>query len=434
MNRKRNTTVILFTFSLLVLIALQGYYLYNSYRLEEKELNRQAKIITEKTQQMIEDSETAISEDKLVGDFEKLKKGIIIQKEKITHPEKLYRSEAAYSRKLEELLKQNTGNSGFQIAMRNEIYSVFDDIRKQELLPEKRSIILYRTVKEMNRPMVVQEGKWTSRQTSNDTDRNVNEKNYYLVKSKLTFQLLNIRSLIFRKIIPLIIISLLIIILIIILFYKSIRNLSRQEQKIAQLHTTIDSIAHELNTPITTLKFSIAQSADPAAKALLERQIRRLENIVSSIHTYANSDVLMNENDLTAYFPDAEKQFDKIVFKTVLSFSGNTLLSHQDFRQLMDNLIDNSSKYGADEIKASVVMDKGIEIEVSDNGIGIPEEEKPHIFDKYYRITRDENRHVSGLGVGLFLVKSIVDKYKGHITVTSQEKGVSFKITIPDEA
>lgn len=80
------------------------------------------------------------------------------------------------------------------------------------------------------------------------------------------------------------------------------------------------------------------------------------------------------------------------------------------------------------------MMDKKIEIEVSDNGIGIPEEEKPHIFDKYYRITRDGNRHINGLGVGLFLVKSIVDKYKGHIIVTSQEKGVSFKITLPDEA
>lgn len=434
MNRKRNATVILFTFSLLVLVVLQGYYLYNSYRLEEKELNRQAKIIAEKTQQMIEDSETSISEDKLVGDFEKLKKGITIQKEKITHPEKLYRSEAAYSRKLEELLKQNTGNSGFQIAMRNEIYSVFDDIRKQELLPEKRSIVLYQTIRKMEQPMVVQEGKWTSRQTSKDTDRNVNEKNDYLVKSKLTFQLLNIRSLVFKKIIPLIMISLLIIILIIILFYKSIRNLRRQEQKTAQLHTTIDSIAHELNTPITTLKFSVAQSADPAARALLERQIRRLENIVSSIHTYDSGNVLMNENDLTAYLTDAEKQFDKIIFTTVFSFSGNALLSHHDFRQVMDNLIDNSSKYGADKIRVSVMMDKKIEIEVSDNGIGIPEEEKPHIFDKYYRITRDGNRHINGLGVGLFLVKSIVDKYKGHIIVTSQEKGVSFKITLPDEA
>lgn len=434
MNRKRNATVILFTFSLLVLVVLQGYYLYNSYRLEEKELNRQAKIIAEKTQQMIEDSETSISEDKLVGDFEKLKKGITIQKEKITHPEKLYRSEAAYSRKLEELLKQNTGNSGFQIAMRNEIYSVFDDIRKQELLPEKRSIILYRTLKDMDRPMVVQEGKWTSRQTNKDTDRNVNERNYYLVKSKLTFQLLNIRSLVFKKIIPLMIISLLIIILIITLFYKSIRNLSRQEQKTAQLHTTIDSIAHELNTPITTLKFSVAQSADPAARALLERQIRRLENIVSSIHTYEGGDVLMNESDLTAYFSEVRKRFDAVIFKVHIVFSANNFLSRRDFGQIMDNLIDNSSKYGADEIEISVMMNKNIEIEVSDNGTGIPEKEKPYIFDKYYRITRNENRHISGLGVGLFLVKNIVDKHKGHISVCSRDKGVSFNITMPYEA
>jgi signal transduction histidine kinase len=61
-------------------------------------------------------------------------------------------------------------------------------------------------------------------------------------------------------------------------------------------------------------------------------------------------------------------------------------------------------------------------MEVSDDGIGIPKEEKQNIFDKYYRITRDENLHVNGLGVGLFLVKTIVDKYKGDIEVNPKRK------------
>jgi signal transduction histidine kinase len=121
----------------------------------------------------------------------------------------------------------------------------------------------------------------------------LDEKDYYLVKSKSTFQLLNVKFLVLKKIIPLIIISLLIAILIVILFRNSIKNLNRQEKKISQLHTTIDSIAHELNTPITTLKFSVAQSSDSETKALLERQIKRLENIVSSIHNNDSDDVLI---------------------------------------------------------------------------------------------------------------------------------------------
>ncbi|GEN78104.1 sensor histidine kinase [Chryseobacterium hagamense] len=434
MNRKKNITVAAFAFSLLVLVALQGYYIYNSYRLEEKELNRKAQVMAEKIQEKMEEAQTGVREDRLVQDFEKLKGEIVIQKEEITHPEKLYLPEAFYSKKLDAMLRKNAESSGFRIAMKNEIYSVYDEVRKKQLLPEKRSVILYQTMEKMRKPLVVNEGKWTSRQTSKDTGRNLSEKNAYLVKSRSTFQLLNLQFLILRKIIPLIIISLLIVALIIILFRNSISNLNRQEKKIAQLYTTIDSIAHELNTPITTLKFSIARSSNPESKALLERQIRRLEKIVASIYNHDTEDVLLDKKDLEDYFDEIKKQFITIRFNGTVLFSENKFLELNDFRQMMDNLIDNSVKYGADEVKISVIMNKTVEIEVSDNGIGIPDEECRNIFEKYYRISREANKHTSGLGVGLFLVKRMVDKYRGRIEVRSREKGVSFKITMPDEA
>lgn len=433
MNRKKEIIITAFAFSLFVLMVLQGYYIYNSYRLEEKELNRKAKAIAEKIQEKMEDSQTEVSEDRLVEDFQKLKKEIVIQKEEITHPEKLYHSEAFYSRKLEEMLRKNADSSGFRIAMKNEIYSVFDEVQKKELLPEKHSIVLYQTLEKLNQPLMVYEGKWTSRQTNKDPNLNLNEKNSYLVKSRSTFQVLNLRFLILRKIIPLVMISLLILILIIILFRNSISNLNRQEKKIAQLHTTIDSIAHELNTPITTLKFSIARSSDPESKALLERQIRRLENIVASIHTYDADDILIGKKDVEEYFEEVKKQFNAVNFRITLEFSENKYFYLHDFRQMMDNLIDNSAKYGADEIEISVIMKKNMEIEISDDGIGIPEEEHRNIFEKYYRISREANKHTNGLGVGLFLVKRIVDKYSGHMEVRSLKRGVSFKITLPYE-
>jgi len=434
MNRKRNITIILFTFSLIILVVLQGYYIYNSYRLEEKELNRQARAIADKTLEAMEKYETEINEEKLIGDFDRLKKRIIIQKEKITHPETIYGLEKLYNQKLEKILKDHIGDSGYKIAMKNEIYSIFDEVQKKELLPANRPLVLYQTVKKMTNPLTINEGKWSSHQSRENTDLKMDEKDYYVVKSKSTFQLLNLKFLVLKKIIPLIIISLLIIILIIFLFKNSIKNLNRQEKKILQLHTTIDSIAHELNTPITTLKFSVAQYSDSETRALLERQISRLENIVSSIHTSGSDDVLMDKIDIENYFSEIKKSFEKTDFKITIDFTENKTLFQNDFRQMMDNLISNSSKYGADEIGIFVKAGKQIELEVSDNGIGIPKEEKQKIFDKYYRITRHENLHVNGLGVGLFLVKKIVDKYKGDIDVNSKKKGVSFKITIPNEA
>ncbi|WP_027382439.1 sensor histidine kinase [Epilithonimonas caeni] len=434
MNRKKNITIILFAFSLVILVVLQGYYIYNSYRLEEKELIRQARVIADKTLDTMEKYETETNEEKLVGDFERLKKGIVIQKEQITHPERIYSSEKLYNEKLEKILKKNIADSGFEIAIKSEIYSILDEVQKKELLPKDRSLVLYQTVKKMSKPLTINEGKWSSRQSRENTDLKLDEKNYYLVKSKSTFQLLNVKTLVLKKVIPLIIVSLLIVILIVILFRNSIKNLNRQEKKISQLHTTIDSIAHELNTPITTLKFSVAQSSDSETKTLLERQIKRLENIVSSIHNNDSDDVLIDKKEIENYFSEIKKSFDKIDFKIKLDFSENKSLFQNDFKQIMDNLIDNSSKYGAKEIEVFIKANKLIEMEVSDDGIGIPKDEKQNIFDKYYRITRDENLHVNGLGVGLFLVKKIVDKYKGDIEVNPKKKGVSFKITIPNEA
>ena len=415
-------------------MVLQGYYIYNSYKLEEKELNRQAREIADKTLESMERYESETNEEKLVGDFQRLKENITIQKEKIVQPERLYASEKFYNIKLEKLLRQYTADSGLEIGIKSEIYSIYDEVRKEELLPANRSLVLYQSARQLTSPLVINEGKWSSHQTRENTDLKLDEKNYYLVKSKSTFQLLNLRNLVFQKIVPLILISLAIIILILILFRNSIRNLNRQEKKITQLHTTIDAIAHELNTPITTLKFSVAQSSDVAAKALLERQIRRLERIVSSIHHYETDGILIGKNDIENYFSEIKNTFDKINFSVTIDFKSNTFFLLHDFKQIMDNLIDNSSKYGADDIIISLNLGKSVEILITDNGIGIPKEEHQSIFDKYYRVARDENSNVNGLGVGLFLVKKIVDRYKGSIEVWSGKKGVSFKILLPDES
>lgn len=434
MKQKKNIIIFLFAFSLVVLMVLQGYYIYNSYKLEEKELNRQARTIADKTLESMERYESETNEEKLVGDFQRLKENITTQKEKIVQPERLYSSEKFYNIKLEKLLRQYTADSGLEIGIKSEIYSIYDEVRKEELLPANRSLVLYQSARQLTSPLVINEGKWSSRQTRENTDLKLDEKNYYLVKSKSTFQLLNLRNLVFQKIVPLILISLAIIILILILFRNSIRNLNRQDKKITQLHTTIDAIAHELNTPITTLKFSVAQSSDVAAKALLERQIRRLERIVSSIHNYETDGILIGKNDIENYFSEIKNTFDKINFSVTINFKSNTFFLQHDFKQIMDNLIDNSSKYGADDIIISLNLGKSVEILITDNGIGIPKEEHQSIFDKYYRVARDENSNVNGLGVGLFLVKKIVDRYKGSIEVCSGKKGVSFKIILPDES
>ncbi|KQR91067.1 hypothetical protein ASG01_14350 [Chryseobacterium sp. Leaf180] len=435
MKENRNFTVTAYSVSLLFLLVLQGYLLYNSYRLEEKDLNRQAKIIAEKTHLMMENSEIAAREDLLVADFERLQNGATVERERLVHPEKFNVQKLKHSEQLENILKRNLVDSPFRIAMKNEIYSIYDQNTQRELLPKGSSIVLFQSTEPMKNPLILQEGTWSSRHSRHDSELNTDEHNFYMVQSKSTYEVVNLNLLVLRKILPLIAVSMLIIALLIILFRNSVRNLNRQQQKVRELHTTIDSIAHELNTPITTLKFSVAAKPNDPSKPVLERQIKRLEQIVSSIHGSSADDILLTKEDAEFYFDELKKRFDHLHFKINLHLNHPQKLMLHDFKLIIDNLTDNSSKYGAHQLLINIESEeKALKMDVSDDGIGIPASEMKSVFERYYRVTRKTHQHVTGLGMGLYLVRKTVEKYQGKTEFMQKERGVQLHILIPNEA
>ena len=228
---------------------------------------------------------------------------------------------------------------------------------------------------------------------------------------------------------------LLIVALIVFLYWKSLQNLTKQEEKINQLHLTIDSIAHELNTPITTMKFALHQVQHPETKQMMNRQIERLESTVDSIFTQKEEKTeLLNEVILSEIIQKTKLQYPSVNIRHQILFHENHQLSTNDFDQIFQNLIENAVKYGAFEIELNFTFQDEIILIFEDNGIGIPTKDFPFIFDKYYRVDRSINQNVSGLGVGLYLVKNIVDQYSGTIDVRNNtEKGVQFLIKISNE-
>ncbi|MOA48272.1 Alkaline phosphatase synthesis sensor protein PhoR [compost metagenome] len=77
-------------------------------------------------------------------------------------------------------------------------------------------------------------------------------------------------------------------------------------------------------------------------------------------------------------------------------------------------------------------VDQDIIVTISDTGIGIPEAELPHIFDRFYKADKARNRARSGSGLGLSIVKTVIGMHKGHIEVHSRSgEGTAFTITIP---
>ncbi|MDM1552775.1 sensor histidine kinase [Empedobacter falsenii] len=435
---KKHYTFI-FSFALIVLVALQAYYIYNSYRLIEKDMNKEASEIALKVADEMNQIQKVIDEDNLINSFKMLSHEKDKQFDELNVIRfKINNNHQIFTSKVDSLVDFYSKGENYKIALKMEIYSIYDEINNKELLPNK-PLVMYRTSSKINHPKSINQSVWSSDDISNqkDSDLGIDEsvRHKYKVKSQTYYELLNLKFLILKKIIPLIIVSLLIVGLIVFLYWKSLKNLSRQEEKINQLHLTIDSIAHELNTPITTMKFALHQVQHPETKQMMNRQINRLEQTVDSIFVKndENSE-LLDEVILSEIIQNIQLQYPEVKLIHQSIFDKNNVLRTKDFQQIAQNLIENSVKYGASEIVLNFKFQKEIKLSFSDNGIGIPTNDLSFIFDKYYRVNRSVNQNVSGLGVGLFLVKNTVERYLGTIKVqNNKDKGVQFLIVLQNE-
>ena len=102
--------------------------------------------------------------------------------------------------------------------------------------------------------------------------------------------------------------------------------------------------------------------------------------------------------------------------------------------EVLGNLFDNAIKYTPfGKVSVNVTGDNdNVIISVADNGIGIPAEDIPHLFQKFYRVDNSETREVGGTGLGLYLSRRLVEAMGGKIELTSEyKKGSTFTITLP---
>ena len=106
-----------------------------------------------------------------------------------------------------------------------------------------------------------------------------------------------------------------------------------------------------------------------------------------------------------------------------------------ELNQLVGNLLENAHKYT--ESEGTITVSVGNEsnhavIKISDTGIGIPQDSIPHLFDRFYRVDTARSRSVGGNGLGLSIVKAIVDMHHGSIQVNSKiNEGSTFTVILP---
>lgn len=227
------------------------------------------------------------------------------------------------------------------------------------------------------------------------------------------------------------------------------------ENVITELRTITDNIAHDLKTPITRLR-GMAEFAllhgNPAAVSLAEDVAEECSGMLSMINTML--DITRTECDvdrcprgvvnLTAEANRAAELFAAVVSDSGVELQtavdGDAYLSNgyvQQIRRLFANLLDNAIKFTPkggrirlDVTRVGSGREAGCRIRVSDTGCGIPKEDLPHVFDRFYR--SDKSRAVPGNGLGLSLVRAIVSAHGGSIAIESEEgEGTTVSILLP---
>jgi two-component system, OmpR family, phosphate regulon sensor histidine kinase PhoR len=218
----------------------------------------------------------------------------------------------------------------------------------------------------------------------------------------------------------------------------------------------LDNVSHEMKTPLFNVQGYVQSMLegnpdDPQINRVYleraEKSINRLINIVRDLDTISRLDsgeikIQFENFDIVKLTREvfelqemrAQKQGIRLLLKNP---DVHPVIVHADRRKIQDtliNLVVNSIKYGNKDGCTSVDfidMEDKILVEVSDNGLGIPDENLPRIFERFYRVDKSRSRNVGGTGLGLAIVKHVIEAHNETIWVKSKEnKGTNFTFTL----
>lgn len=218
----------------------------------------------------------------------------------------------------------------------------------------------------------------------------------------------------------------------------------------------IANVAHELRTPLTSIKGYMeglmdgVLPAEPGTFQQIYREADRLQRLVNDLQELSRVEagafqlnrqpVLMN--DLITRIADRLRpQFEEKNIALHLNFPATPglppVLADEDrLSQILLNLIGNTLQYtpdgGAVTITAKI-QNRELLVSISDTGIGIPREHLPHLFTRFYRVDKSRSRVGGGNGIGLTIVKHLVEAHRGHVWAESQgaNRGSTFGFSLP---
>lgn len=212
-------------------------------------------------------------------------------------------------------------------------------------------------------------------------------------------------------------------------------------------------LAHELRTPLATLRSQIEAFQDGIWEPTPERlqqshselmRLVRLVNELEKLLAAENPQIRLNKTELEAGKMLASiQQLQTPIFKEkgvdlIVNLPEDKITFNGDLdkvTQILTNVVNNALKYtpAGGTVVITALKDKSMGgFKIQDEGIGIAAPDLPHIFERFYRGDKSRARKTGGVGVGLSIVKALVEAHKGSITVESElDKGTTFTILFP---
>ena len=217
----------------------------------------------------------------------------------------------------------------------------------------------------------------------------------------------------------------------------------------------VSNVSHELKTPLTSMKVLadslMAQEEVPAElykefMTDIANEIERENKIISDLLSLVKMDkkaadiniVSMDINELLELIlkrlrPIARTRNVEVIFESIRPVTAE--VDEVKLTLALSNLVENAIKYNHPGGWVRVILDADHQfftVEVSDSGIGIPQEELEHIYERFYRVDKSHSRKIGGSGLGLAITRSAILMHRGSIRVISEEEqGTTFIVKIP---
>ncbi|MCS3916200.1 heavy metal sensor kinase [Caldanaerobacter subterraneus subsp. tengcongensis MB4] len=227
--------------------------------------------------------------------------------------------------------------------------------------------------------------------------------------------------------------------------------LDRLEESFARQNRFVSDASHELRTPISVIKGYIdmldrwgkddREVLEEGIKAI-KKETLEMESLVEKLLFLAKGDdrsiKLERESfDLKEIAEEVVREIKLIYEGKNVSLKGENVRINADkklIKEVLRILLDNAAKYTSKNGNIEIEIGSGDEayIKVKDDGIGIPEEDLPYIFERFYRVDKARSKDTGGTGLGLSIAKWIVEEHGGVIGVKSEVgKGTEFTVMLP---